>query len=213
MARWASLARVALLLAALAGSASAVKIRVAPRHTECVTETATEPGDLITGSYVGINAGKGVFFKGMSGQVFDMEVKSPSGEVIYNLKRKAEFKFEFHVEEEGAHSVCFTNLGRGASDLLYHAHVGHHVDHAKAVASQLDPMLETIRNLEEDLAELREEQIYQVEHEEAHRLTNESTNKRVVVYSILEASALIGLGLFQVMYVRRLFERKEMLRA
>ena len=106
--------------------------------------------------------------------------------------------------------LCLKNTARKASMVLYHAHVGHHIDHKKAVEAQMDPLFESVENLREDIAKLREEQIFQVEKEAVHRATNESTNKRVIVFAVLEAAGLVGMSMFQVFFVRRLFDRKDM---
>jgi hypothetical protein len=44
--------------------------------------------------------------------------------------------------------------------------------------------------------------------ERSHRNTSESTNARVLWWSILEAVVLVLLAVFQVFYLRQFFEQK-----
>jgi hypothetical protein len=47
--------------------------------------------------------------------------------------------------------------------------------------------------------------------ERAHRDTSESTNTRVQWYSIIESVLLVGMSMWQIHYLRRLFEVKRVI--
>mmetsp|Transcript_38846 Transcript_38846/g.47044 ORF Transcript_38846/g.47044 Transcript_38846/m.47044 type:complete len:216 (+) Transcript_38846:141-788(+) len=199
-----------VVLVCLFAPAESYKLKVLAATRECVQEHATEAGDLITGSFLA-TAGDGSqkrFFGGA--ERFDFTVIDPNHNTVYSAKRKAEHKFEVKAEQSGYYTMCFYNQGRVPAYVLYHAHVGHHISHDRAMKEHIEPLEESLTNLKEDLARLSEEYYYQKRREETHRLTMESSHDRVIIWSLGEAALLVGCAVFQVVYIRRLFDKKEM---
>lgn len=64
----------------------------------------------------------------------------------------------------------------------------------------------TVKLLSELLAQVKDEQAYIVVRERTHRNTAESTNGRVKWWSIFQLGTLIGVGFFQVWWLKRFFE-------
>lgn len=67
----------------------------------------------------------------------------------------------------------------------------------------------TVKQLAELLTQVKDEQSYIVVRERTHRNTAESTNSRVKWWSVFQLGVVIGVGLFQVWWLRRFFEVKD----
>lgn len=66
----------------------------------------------------------------------------------------------------------------------------------------------TVKKLSELLDQVKDEQSYLVLRERTHRNTAESTNTRVKWWSVFQLGTVVGVGLFQVWWLRRFFEVK-----
>jgi p24 family protein beta-1 len=75
-------------------------------------------------------------------------------------------------------------------------------------ADHLSPLENSILLLSDGLHSVEEEQEYMKLRESVHRDTAESTNSRVMWYSLLEVWVLIALNVFQLYYLKRDFEVK-----
>jgi hypothetical protein len=71
-----------------------------------------------------------------------------------------------------------------------------------------DPLEKEVRELNELLTQVKDEQGYIVVRERTHRNTAESTNARVKWWSIFQLGVLVGEGVFQVWWLKRFFEVK-----
>jgi len=63
------------------------------------------------------------------------------------------------------------------------------------------------RNLEEVVRDLS----YFKRREERHRDTNESTNSRVMWFSVISMAVIVCIGVWQLVYLRRFFTQKKLL--
>ena len=76
-------------------------------------------------------------------------------------------------------------------------------------------LLDTIKDAHEtlvlllgELDEVRRDQHYMLKRSKTHTRTTESTNRRVLFWSVLEAVLLVSVASFQVFWVRRMLEKK-----
>jgi len=172
-----------------------------------VTELAT-PGEVVTGSFVGQTEG------GKRGDLmlyrifFDLDVKTESGDALVTLKSRQDAKFEFLVPSGvERYSACIRSHERQATEVLYHTFVGAKgMNHGKVTAEELQPVQDTVKGLRVVLSRMLEEQLYAAKRDATHLATNESTGRRTVAYSLLEASGLILISLVQVRFVKHLFD-------
>lgn len=67
-------------------------------------------------------------------------------------------------------------------------------------------MVVIVKTLSDLLSQVKDEQSYIVMRERTHRNTAESTNGRVKWWSIFQLGVLIGVGIFQVWWLKRFFE-------
>ncbi|KAF9140941.1 p24 complex component, partial [Mortierella sp. GBA39] len=71
-----------------------------------------------------------------------------------------------------------------------------------------DPLEADIRELAAGIQEIRNEQEYTLARERTHRNTAESTNSRVVWWSLFQSGILFLVCVFQITYLKRFFEVK-----
>lgn len=71
-----------------------------------------------------------------------------------------------------------------------------------------NPLLGKVRQLHDTISKVKHEQEYFVARERIHRNTAESTNDRVKWWSILQTVILVSVCVFQIFYLKRLFEVK-----
>lgn len=81
---------------------------------------------------------------------------------------------------------------------IFHFVAGEDKEHKK-----LETML---RNLGSALTSVKHEQEYMNVRDKNHRAINESTNKRVVMWSFFESFVLLSMTIGQVYYLKRYFE-------
>ena len=49
-----------------------------------------------------------------------------------------------------------TAQARTAAHVMYHAHVGHHVDHGGALAHHLDPLTDSVQDVREHISKMKQ---------------------------------------------------------
>jgi len=143
----------------------------------------------------------------------DIEIKAPDGKVIYNAERQTEGKYNFASHMDGLHSFCFVNrmstlTPKVVSMILDIPNAQDQDKSSLAKQEHITPLETAILQLSEGLNSVMNEQGYMRMRERAHRNTSESTNSRVVLWSLFEVVALLAMSLWQIYYLRRFFEVK-----
>ncbi|EEB09022.1 COPII-coated vesicle component Emp24 [Schizosaccharomyces japonicus yFS275] len=117
-------------------------------------------------------------------------------------------EYSFDAPEDAKYIYCFYNEGHDNQDkeVLFNVH-------GIIYVSADDPdnqnaLEQKVKQLHDTIAQVRHEQEYLVARERVHRNTAESTNSRVKWWSILQAFLLVCVCVFQIFYVKRLFEVK-----
>uniref|UniRef100_A0A8C0VD96 Transmembrane p24 trafficking protein 10 n=4 Tax=Passeriformes TaxID=9126 RepID=A0A8C0VD96_CYACU len=80
-----------------------------------------------------------------------------------------------------------------------------------AKVEKLKPLEVELRRLEDLSESIVNDFAYMKKREEEMRDTNESTNTRVLYFSIFSMCCLIGLATWQVFYLRRFFKAKKLI--
>jgi hypothetical protein len=137
-------------------------------------------------------------------------------------RRKKDFsgdvRVAFTAHASAAFDVCFQNvLQRKGRQLMRDIEVD--VESGSAArdwnaiqaAEKLKPVEIELRKVEELTDEILQELEYLKAREERLRNTNESTNRRVRNFSVLIIFALVGLGTWQVAYLRNYFKSKHII--
>eukprot|EP00930_Biecheleria_cincta_P006860 TRINITY_DN107942_c0_g1_i1.p1 TRINITY_DN107942_c0_g1~~TRINITY_DN107942_c0_g1_i1.p1 ORF type:complete len:226 (-),score=45.28 TRINITY_DN107942_c0_g1_i1:10-639(-) len=175
---------------------------------ECFTATPGH-GHLLHGSYEADGASEGILvtLKGVS----DRELyrsSEPSG------------KFSIEVMDEGNHHLCFESSVDVSQMISFNFHVDEHGDgtdahdksHMEYVTKEHTiKMEELVQKLEAKAQDILDQQQYAITREAVHRETAESTNARVMWWTLAEVAVLISLSAFQAYYLRSYFEVKQII--
>ncbi|KAL6941207.1 vesicle coat component [Hanseniaspora osmophila] len=153
------------------------------------------------------------------GQVLNMYIRDTTGNEYRRKKDFAgELRIAFTAPSVAAFDVCFENTLQIRGKSLYRnveldIEVGSQArDWNKIQASEkLKPVEVELRRIEELTDEIVDELHYLKAREERLRNTNESTNKRVKLFSIAIIFLLLGLGAWQVNYLRHYFKSKHII--
>lgn len=191
--------------------AIAVQFDVAARTERCFTEEYGQD-QLVVGEYHA--------YPGYNMEI-EVRVTSPKGVVLYRKQNADKGKYAFTTAESGDYQMCFVNTlspGMAYSQGLkrrIQLDVKTGVD-AKdyseiAKVEHLKPIELELRKMEDTVSTIHAEMLYMRAREEAMRNTNESTNARVVWYSVLGLITSIVLGVFQVYYLKRYFHSKKLI--
>eukprot|EP00243_Klebsormidium_subtile_P008488 TRINITY_DN4039_c0_g1_i1.p1 TRINITY_DN4039_c0_g1~~TRINITY_DN4039_c0_g1_i1.p1 ORF type:complete len:214 (+),score=62.37 TRINITY_DN4039_c0_g1_i1:117-758(+) len=184
----------------------AAALRMAIMRTECLTEEVANEGDIVTGSFVVLDH-QSAWAEQHPGM--DLGVTGPGNNHVYSTRWKVEDKFTFRALKPGPYKFCFTNHAPAPKSVIFQVHVGHTVTPEEiAKTEHFDPLALQIGKVSEALALVVQEQAYLRAREERHRITNESTSRRVVFYSFIETAGIVSASLLQVFFLRRLFEKR-----
>jgi len=150
-----------------------------------------------------------------------MKVIDPNNVMIWKNEDADQGSFSFTTETFGKHQVCFLPMARRGQTLnptekrhvVLDLKIG--VDAANyddiALKENLSPLQVELRKLEDQMIELNQMMTYMRGREAQMRDTNESTNARVLWLSIISMSVLVGLGLWQIFYLKRYFKSKKLI--
>ncbi|KAG0466067.1 hypothetical protein HPP92_017647 [Vanilla planifolia] len=175
-------------------------LAVTVHDVECVYEFVLYDGDTITGNFVAVDH-----------DIFGARttrVSSPRGDTIHTSKGTSGDKFEFKAPSSGVYKFCFHNPTKIPETISFNIHVGHIPSEQHLAKNEhLDPVNVKIAELREALESVTLEQRYLKAREARHRLTNESTRRRLIFYTVIEYLVLMLASGLQVWYIRRLFSK------
>mmetsp|Transcript_12098 Transcript_12098/g.16717 ORF Transcript_12098/g.16717 Transcript_12098/m.16717 type:complete len:204 (+) Transcript_12098:41-652(+) len=162
---------------------------------------------------VAVNTPVSVMFQVIQGGFLDVDVqiRGPVGAIIYNAERQTEGKYNFVADTTGTYSFCFGNRMSTLTPKVVSLSVvvaDQSEDEKRDPKLDLDPVMTVISQLKESLRATLNEQDYMKMREKAHRNTSESTNERVIWWSIFEVIILFCMSVWQIYYLRRFFEVK-----
>ncbi|RMD39336.1 hypothetical protein DV735_g5795, partial [Chaetothyriales sp. CBS 134920] len=155
------------------------------------------------------------------GQQVNIHIKDSVGNEYGRPKDVAgESRMAFTSLADSAFDVCFENLLAGRSNTPNPSrHVELDIDigadardwSAIQAAEKLKPVDTELRRIEETVNEIVQEMEYLRLREQKLRDTNESTNERVKWFAIGTMGMLVGLGVWQVIYLRSYFRSKHLI--
>ncbi|XP_063986642.1 transmembrane emp24 domain-containing protein 2-like [Diachasmimorpha longicaudata] len=159
----------------------------------------------------------GLTFEIAEGGFLDIDVKivGPDGKVIYHGERESNGKYTFAAYMPGVYTYCFSN--QQSTQLLKVVMFNMDVSEPPKVGEEHKPegdgeegnhvkLDDMIKDLRTSLSGVKNEQEYMQVRDRNHRAINESTNFRVVLWSIFEAAVLISMTTGQIFYLKRFFE-------
>jgi len=164
---------------------------------------------LVTGAYS---------VKEQSNVDIDIKITDTKDHVLFQKSEITEGKFAFTLDSDDVFSVCFTSrvAGQGEADetevdlVLKHGVEAKNYDEL-AKAEQLKPLEMQLRRLEDLTESIVNDFQSMKKREEEMRNTNESTNSRVLYFSVFSMVCLITLALWQVLYLKKWFKTKKLI--
>ncbi|GLI62675.1 hypothetical protein VaNZ11_005351 [Volvox africanus] len=146
---------------------------------------------------------------------YDLIVTSPAGMRVHEVHGEPETKFHLVPYESGKYRFCLRlNQEKTGSryvlsrDVLWDLHVGHSDHHADNVKEhEAQGLWHYVHQVESQLQQLRSTQQYLYWRERRHRMTVESTNRRVFVYALVRNGVLVLVSVLQTFFIRRMFAK------
>lgn len=188
------------------------KIHITPkRFAKCLKEDV-QANVLVTGEYDVSEA---------MGQKVDYVIKDTKGHILSqkeDIPHAKLLKFSFITETADTFEVCFISHvpshQRGMKQeitLVTKRGIETKNYEGIAEAAKLKPVEVELKRLE-DLSEVIVQDFARMrKNEEEMRDTNETTNARVLYFSIFSICCLLGLSTLQVFYLRRFFRAKKLI--
>ncbi|PRP80370.1 LRR receptor-like serine/threonine-protein kinase GSO2-like [Planoprotostelium fungivorum] len=204
--------RASLFVLFLSVASAALIFQVEPKSRECFY------ADLQSGQTSHIS-----YFVLRGGLLdIDMTLSGPNAEVI-----KTGIVFEagdstFQATTTGTYMLCWNNemarcahsisssitdSGRWTAKVVqFEWDIGVEKEDNALKADHLTPMDQTVERISDSIDAIQIDQTYLKIREQSHRDTAESTNERVLWFSILESIVLASISIGQVVMLRRFFE-------
>ncbi|XAR58581.1 hypothetical protein NMG60_11014048 [Bertholletia excelsa] len=172
---------------------------------ECISENVMYDDDVVYGNFVVVDH---EIFWTSDHPGIDLTITSPGGNIVRSLRGTSGDKFEFRAPQSGVYNFCFHNPWSTPETVSFYIHTGH-IPNGNDLAKDehLDPVNVRIAKLREALESVTAEQKYLKAREIRHRYTNESTRRRVIIYTVAEYLFLAATSGLQVAYVHRLFSK------
>ncbi|KAI5634057.1 emp24/gp25L/p24 family/GOLD domain-containing protein [Phthorimaea operculella] len=140
----------------------------------------------------------------------DVTITGPDGAEIYKGERESSGMYTFSAPTSGRYTYCFSNKMSTMTPkvVMFNLEVGDSPHKAQGDKEEVDhnKLEDMIKELATTLKTVKHEQEYMQVRDRIHRSINESTNSRVVLWSIFEATVLLVMTVGQVYYLRRFFE-------
>ncbi|CAG4930963.1 unnamed protein product [Parnassius apollo] len=181
---------------------------LAPNTQKCLKEEL-HANVLVAGEYEVVEA---------PGQRVDYIVRDSKGHILSQKDSINRGKFTFVTETYDTFEVCFISKvppeRRGVSqEVFLNIKVGFEAKNYEGIgeAAKLKPMELELKRLEDLSEAIVQDFTLMRKREEEMRDTNESTNNRVLFFSIFSMVCLLGLATWQVLYLRRYFKAKKLI--
>ncbi|KAJ8952604.1 hypothetical protein NQ318_004151 [Aromia moschata] len=152
------------------------------------------------------------------GQKVDYVVTDSKGHTLAKREDISKGKFSFNTESYDTYEICFIShvpanmrgITQEISLITKHGVDTKNYD-TYGEAAQLKPIEKELKRLEDLSNAIVQDFSIMRKREEEMRDTNESTNSRVLYFSIFSMCCLLGLATWQVLYLRRYFKAKKLI--
>jgi len=208
MSSWCYYYSCAILLAFFATSGTGLMFQLPPNTQKCLREEVHKDV-LVSGDYE---------ISEVPGQTVDLHVVDSKGGFLAKKDHAEKGRFTFTTDEYEVYEICFISKvphGQHGFPQEVYLSTKHGVE-AKNYegfdeAAKLKPLELELKRLEDLSQSIVEDFSYMKAREEEMRDTNESTNSRVLYFSIFSMLCLLGLATWQVLYLRQYFKQKKLI--
>lgn len=202
-----------VLFCALLTTTSTISFTLPAEGVRCIKEEAHKDL-LVVGEFEISNI--------PASHIVDIKVTDTKEQTLFSKEEAGTGKFAFTLDDYDMFSICFSGRKQDGSksrsskeEINVKLNVKRGVEAKSysdlAKAEKLKPMELELKKLE-DLAEaIVSDFAYMKSREKLMRDTNESTNSRVLWFSIFSMAVLLGLALWQVFYLKRFFKAKKLI--
>ncbi|CAF1377381.1 unnamed protein product [Adineta steineri] len=146
-----------------------------------------------------------------------VEVKDPDDKIVLSKLYTNEGRFTFTSHTPGEHVICLYSNSTawfGGQKLRVHLDIDigeHAIDYERVGAQEkLTELQLRVRQLLDQVEQITKEQNYQRYREERFRATSESTNSRVLWWSLAQLIVLVIAGFWQMRHLKGFFEAKKL---
>lgn len=189
-------------------SSDAIMWSLAPNTQKCLKEEL-HANVLVAGEYDVTE---------VPGQRVDYIIRDSKGHILSQRDSITKGKFTFVTETYDTFEVCFISKvppeRRSINqDVSLDIKIGIEAKNYEGIgeAAKLKPMELELKRLEDLSEAIVQDFTMMRKREEEMRDTNESTNNRVLFFSIFSMVCLLGLATWQVLYLRRYFKAKKLI--
>jgi len=189
-------------------SVNSLMLHLEPNSRKCLKEEIYK-GVLVTGEYE-VNE--------IPGQLVDMMVTDAKGQHYVNRESADKGKFAFTADVDDVFEICFisrvpTNMRGGRHEVYLETKHGVEAKSYEGLgdAAKLKPLEVELKRLEDLSESIVQDFAHMRQREEEMRDTNESTNSRVLYFSLFSMCCLLGLATWQVLYLRKFFKSKKLI--
>jgi len=199
-------------------SVSALYFHIAETERKCFIEEIPDETMVIGNYKVQLyDPRTGGFMPSSPGIGMHVEVKDPDDKVVLSRVYSSEGRFTFTSHTPGEHVIClYSNSTKWFSGTQLRVHLDIHVgeqtmDYAGiAQKEKLTELQLRVRQLLAQVEQINKEQNYQRIREERFRQTSESTNQRVLWWSLTQTAILLVMGAWQMRHLKKFFEAKKL---
>ncbi|XP_053661048.1 transmembrane emp24 domain-containing protein bai [Anopheles marshallii] len=202
------LVMLAVLVVSTFPRTNAIMFRLGPNTQKCLRDEM-QGNQIVAGEYEITNA---------PGQKIDYVVRDTKGHIMAQKDDISKGKFSFTSEVYDTFEICFIShvppTHRGIDqEVLLDVKKGIETKSYEGIgeAAKLKPLEVDLKRLEDLSDAIVQDFALMRKREEEMRDTNESTNSRVLFFSIFSMSCLLGLATWQVLYLRRYFIAKKLI--
>lgn len=197
---------------------SALYFHISETERKCFIEEIPDE-TLVVGNYkCELHDPKtGGFMPSSPGIGMHVEIRDPQEKIILSKVYSSEGKFSFTSSLPGEHVIClYSNTTKWFSGSQLRVHldiqVGEHaIDYGNvAQKEKLTELQLRLRQLLDQVEQISKEQNYQRYREERFRQTSESTNQRVLWWSIAQTGILLMMGFWQMRHLKSFFQAKKL---
>eukprot|EP00730_Choanoeca_flexa_P009624 TRINITY_DN1269_c0_g1_i2.p1 TRINITY_DN1269_c0_g1~~TRINITY_DN1269_c0_g1_i2.p1 ORF type:complete len:221 (+),score=34.76 TRINITY_DN1269_c0_g1_i2:66-665(+) len=195
----------------------ALYFHIQEKQERCFIEEIPDE-TLVIGKYkVQAQNEDGSFMETSPGFGIHVEVTDPNDDILMAKDYEAEGRFAFTAHESGEHTICLhTNSSRWFSGRTVRVHlellVGENANDYQAISQKesLNSVETRLYQLISQTKQIANEQAYQRQREASFREISESTNERVLWWSIAQASVLVLTAVWQMRHLKSFFEAKKL---
>ncbi|CAO1424305.1 unnamed protein product [Diamesa serratosioi] len=199
---------ILVVISYLCCTIGAIRFHLSPNSQKCLKDEM-QANQIIVGEYE---------ISGAPGQIVDYEIRDTKQHILSKKEDISRGKFSFTSEVYDAYELCFhskvPNNQRGVvQEISVNVKKGIETKSYEGIgeAAKLKPLEVDLKKLEDLSDAIVQDFALMRKREEEMRDTNESTNNRVLFFSIFGMCCLLGLATWQVLYLRRFFKAKKLI--